>query len=300
MSLDKACQKFLSYCSAERGLSPRTLAAYTQDLAEFQRYVASVGEPTLDTCNAILLVQYSKYLKGERNLALTTVKRRMACLRAMLNWCERRGLIKASPFHGVDLTIRLPKRLPRCLTASELRALFHARATAPAIDALALLLLFTTGVRVGELSAVRVGDVDLEARTIRVHGKGDRERQVFLPGEGTVAEIVAQISTRPQAEQRSDAPLLANRKGAPAGTPRLRAGLRRLSQKAGITRRITPHMLRHSAATTLMEAGVDIRFVQRLLGHRSISTTELYTHVSDERLKRVILTADTLGRLNTA
>jgi integrase/recombinase XerD len=158
------------------------------------------------------------------------------------------------------------------------------------------MLLFTTGIRVSELVNIRIGDVDLEHRVLRVRGKGDRERQVFLTTDEVVSELISY-----KAQQRyvdNSSPLFQNRIGNGLSTACVRRGLRKLGSNAGLLRRITPHMLRHSAATSLIEAGVDIRFVQRLLGHQSISTTEIYTHVSDEKLKFVVTAADTIGRLN--
>jgi integrase/recombinase XerD len=205
-------------------------------------------------------------------------------------------LIEASPFRTAEVRIRLPKRLPRCLTAAELRALFSARKTASPAIALGILLLFTTGMRVAELCALRVADIDLDRRTLRIRGKGDRERQVFLVSSEVVAELRVYLRDQ-KLRGAPSSPLFRTALGCGLSTDRVRAGLRRVAKAAGLARRITPHMLRHSAATSLLEAGVDIRFVQRLLGHRSISTTEIYTHVSDERLKQVVVKANTLARI---
>ncbi|HYC04950.1 MAG TPA: tyrosine-type recombinase/integrase [Azospirillaceae bacterium] len=291
MTIEDAVSAFLRYCRDERGLSARTLAAYSQDLAEFARFAAGRAA-RIEDCTPALLVDYATHLKGPRGLALATVKRRLACLRSFLGWAERKGVIGTSPFRRVDLTIRLPRRLPRCLSVQELRALFEARPKARPLDGLALLLLFATGMRVGELAAARVGDLDMDGRSLRVRGKGDRERRVFLPPEA-VEELRQALAERPPTARSAAAPLVASKGGA----ARIRRGIRRIAEAAGLSRRITPHMLRHSAATALLEAGVDIRFVQRLLGHRSITTTELYTHVGDERLKQVILGADVLRRV---
>ena len=192
-----------------------------------------------------------------------------------------------------------PKKLPRCLSAAELRSLFEAGKTARIWLRLVITLLFTTGMRVSELTDLRLGDVDVDQRIIRVKGKGNRERVVFLASEEVALELKQHIH-RHRAGKSSSAPLFINRSGKAISPASVRLALRALAKKAEISRRITPHMLRHSAATSLLEAGVDIRFVQRLLGHQSISTTEIYTHVSDERLKQVVSAANTIGRLNAA
>lgn len=295
MDLLAASVAFLRHCRAGRDLSPNTIKAYTQDLGDLRRYLADEAHGSPETPQG--LTAYAEWLIGPRGLAPATVKRRLACLRALFAWAERRGDITASPFRTAEVRIRLPKRLPRCLTAVELRRLFVGRQRAPAQIALAVLLLFTTGMRVAELTALRVGDIDLERRTLRVRGKGNRERQVFLTSSEVVAELRAFLRDRGLHRAAPMTPLLRTEVGGTMSTDSIRRGLRRLAERAGLARRITPHMLRHSAATSLLEAGIDIRFVQRLLGHRSISTTEIYTHVSDERLKLAVLKANTLKRL---
>lgn len=282
---------FLRHCQSSRHLSANTLKAYRQDLAELAHYLTHGPAPL----SADGLGAYAAYLSGPRGLAPATVKRRLACLRALFAWAERRGDIATSPFRTAEIRIRLPKRLPRCLTAAELRQLFQARRAAEPVLALCVLLLFTTGMRVGELAGLRLGDLDLEGRSLLVRGKGNRERRVFLTCAEVVAELRAHLAAR--AGEGAAAPLLLTRTDHPVSAPWVRRGLRDLAERAGLPRRITPHMLRHSAATSLLEAGIDIRFVQRLLGHRSIATTEIYTHVSDEKLKLVLLGADTFGRL---
>jgi integrase/recombinase XerD len=295
MDLLAASSVFLKHCRSGRDLSANTIKAYTQDLGDLRRYLTDDRHVSPVTPTG--LTAYAEWLIGPRGLAPATVKRRLACLRALFAWAERRGDIATSPFRTTEVRIRLPKRLPRCLTAFELRRLFAGRGAASAPIALAVLLLFTTGMRVAELAALRIGDIDLERRTLRVHGKGNRERQVFLTSGEVVSELRAFIRDQGLRAVPPSTPLLRTERAGAMSTDRIRRGLRRLAEGAGLTRRITPHMLRHSAATSLLEAGIDIRFVQRLLGHRSISTTEIYTHVSDERLKQAILKANTLGRL---
>ena len=294
MDLVAAAAAFLRHCRTGRDLSDNTLKAYAQDLGELKRYLADPTRQTLATPSG--LTAYAEWLSGPRSLAPATVKRRLACLRALFGWAERQGMIEASPFRTAEVRVRLPKRLPRCLTAAELRALFRFRREAPPKIALAILLLFTTGMRVAELCALRLGDIDLDRRTLRIRGKGDRERQVYLISTEVVTELRAHL--RDHGLRRAPATTrLFGSAGGTATTDGIRRGLRRVAEAAGLSRRITPHMLRHSAATSLLEAGIDIRFVQRLLGHRSISTTEIYTHVSDERLKQAVSKANTLARL---
>ncbi len=295
MNLNVTFDLFLQHCRNGRNLAANTLKAYAQDFGDARRYLAEATGNALETPDG--LSNYARWLSDARGLAAATVKRRLACLRALFGWAERRGDLPASPFRMAEIRIRLPKRLPRCLMAAELRALFRLRGSAPCAVSLGIQLLFTTGMRVGELTGLRVGDVDMERRTIRVHGKGSRERQVYITSDEVLAELATYIG-QAALGAGSHEPLLKGANQRPASSAWIRSRLRRLASAAGISRRITPHMLRHSAATSLLEAGVDMRFVQRLLGHRSIATTEIYTHVSDERLKQAVLSANTLGRLN--
>jgi site-specific recombinase XerD len=292
MNVENVCASFLHYCERERQLSPNTISAYRQDLAEFCNFFSeqAIGEITGDK-----LIGYSEHMSSQRKLAPATVKRRLACLRAMFSRLVRQHALKESPFGSVDLRVRLPTRLPRCLGASDMRALLHAAEQACHTTRLATILLFATGVRVSELAAIRVKDIDFDQRSVRVFGKGSRERQVFLPDDGIVALVREYIATQHGPEQTSDR-LLINARGRPANSTCIRNRLKNLAEKAGVTRRVTPHMLRHTAATTLMEGGVDIRFVQRLLGHQTIATTQLYTHVSDRALKAAIASANVVYR----
>jgi integrase/recombinase XerD len=290
MGVADACEAFLTYCELERHLSEHTLAAYRQDLDEFQRYVGASAR--VAEIAGPRLLAYAQHLKGERGLAPATVKRRLACLRAMFGWLVRRGQLAASPFSTVELRIAMPTRLPRCLGATEIAALLRPGLGAAPTTRLAALLMFATGMRVSELAALRLGDLDLATGSIRILGKGSRERHVFLPDEAVAGEVRAYISQLRRTAGRNER-LLVNTRGRPASAECLRTRIVALGKRAQLARRITPHMLRHSAATSLLEAGVDIRFVQRLLGHRSITTTELYTHVSDRALKVAVTTANT-------
>jgi site-specific recombinase XerD len=290
MSVADACIGFLKYCNFERHLSGHTLAAYRQDLDEFERYVGAAA--LLADVTGQRLLDYAQHLKSERGLAPATVKRRLACLRAMFGWLVRKQQLAASPFATVELRIAMPTRLPRCLGAGEIAALLGPGLSVSSTTRLAALLMFATGMRVSELAALRLGDIDLATGNIRIVGKGNRERYVFLPDDDVAVEIRGYVEQLRRTASR-DERLLVNARGRPATAECLRTRIVSLGQRAKLARRVTPHMLRHSAATSLLEAGVDMRFVQRLLGHRSITTTELYTHVSDRALKFAVTSANT-------
>ena len=288
MDIETTCARFLGYCEKERQLTPNTLAAYGQDLAEFCRFF--VGRTAFDITGDEI-VNYSRHLVANRRLAPATVKRRLACIRAMYGRLRRQKVIQETPFADVDLRVRIPARLPRCLSAAEVRMLLREAQHSCSTTRLAALLLFATGVRVSELASIRTTDIDLEQRSVRILGKGSRERQVFLPNEGLADALRDYMVTLHQSD-RAPARLLVNRIGQPMSAAALRARVRKLAERAGLVRRVTPHMFRHTAATALIEAGVDIRLVQRLLGHQSITTTQIYTHISDRALKAAIVGAN--------
>jgi len=312
MTLGDACDQFLAHCRLGKNLSANTLRAYAVDLAEFRAFVGA--ESTVDACDRTQLRAFLRHLVDARGLKETSVKRRMACLKVMFRWLETEEAIPLSPFHHMKLNIRLPRRLPRALTGREAQALSDAAARrlglinggaydgarlAGAVDRgnfddltalVAIEVMVTTGVRVGELTAVRVADIDLPEATLRIIGKGNRERRVFLVDDAMTGLVGAYLGLRETVAPLTDR-LLVTARGAAVAPPFLRRALRNLAEEAALTRPVTPHMLRHTAATQLLEAGVDIRFVQKLLGHQSISTTEMYTAVSDASLKTVIVGA---------
>lgn len=294
MTLIEAGEAYLRHCRLERHLSSNTLAAYRQDIAELVGYFGSIeaGGVTGDA-----LVAYTAYLSATRALAPATVKRRIACARGLFRWLARTSTIAADPFNGTEIRVRIPDRLPRCLSTGEMARLARGTEGASALTRLATLLMFATGMRVGELVAVRLADIDLDRGAIRIVGKGDRQRQVVIPSEH-LASLVRDFIQDRHATGRPADRLFQTDDGRSIPTAAIRARLRRLAQAAGLDRTVTPHMLRHTAATELLEAGVDIRFVQRLLGHRSILTTQIYTHVSDRALRVAIRSADVFGRLH--
>lgn len=293
MTLKEAGKSFLIHCQMERYLSANTLAAYRQDVCELNTYF---GEVEARSVTGQALVAYAANLLTRRGLAPATVKRRLACARSLFRWLVRTSIIAADPFVGTEIRVSVPDRLPRCLSTNEMARLARATETASALTRMATLLLFATGMRVGELVAVRLADIDFDRGTIRIVGKGDRQRQVIIPNDNVARLIRNYVETFHTGESATDR-FLCDSFGRALSTAAIRTRVRRLARDAGLSRKVTPHMLRHTAATELLEAGVDIRFVQRLLGHRSILTTQIYTHVSDHALRVAVRNADLFGRL---
>lgn len=282
-------------------MSPHTLRAYSFDLAAFSYFVGA--ERSVETISRETLRDFARMLFDEAELKETTVKRRMAALKVMFHWLEMDELLDISPFHRLDLTIRLPRRLPRALTVDEIRRLLMSAETEARLGGnsaillhFAVITLFATGLRVGELVAVRLGDIDSVEGTILVRGKGNRERKVYLPQGHALKTLNSYLRARKKMSPEHDW-LLVKSDGFPETAQGIRRALIALAERASIVRRVTPHMLRHTAATQLIEAGVDIRFVQKLLGHASIATTQIYTQVSDSSLKETLERANTVERM---
>lgn len=289
MRIDHACDEFLRDCANVRKLSEHTVRAYRLDLARFTRFAGR--RANVASFDRNVLLQYVEYLFAEHKLKETSAKRHVASLRSLFRWLEDSGHVSEDPFRGARVRIRLPRRLPRVLSRAELATILEHR---PAGDFASLTarmaaeLLFATGIRVAELAGLRDDDIDLTAGVITIVGKGSRQRRVYIP-DSDIRELViayrhARTALRPTAES-----FLVNSRGAPASPQFIRRLVRQLGENAALTRRVTPHMFRHSVATYLLEEGVDIRYVQRLLGHRSIVTTEIYTHVADAALKSRVI-----------
>jgi site-specific recombinase XerD len=300
MDFSRLRDEFLRHCQI-KNLSPHTMRAYKQDLNDFAAWLAQH-----DGANAFSKDTVAGWLSAmrERGLSPASIKRRVACLKVLCRWLEESAGLETSPFRGWRTNIRMRKRLPKNLSRTELKAVLGLSRKDPfavlgfnaATLKLALELLFCTAIRVGELCSITLASIDLAHGTIAINGKGNRERQVFLVDD-RVVEFVRHYLGRRQAVSPKTEALLVTTRGAPLTPDAIRRRLRRHAEKMGLERRVTPHMFRHTAATELLESGVDIRFVQKLLGHASISTTEIYTHVSNRSLKEAIRTANPRARL---
>jgi integrase/recombinase XerD len=299
MSVQKLADRFVDYCAVERQLSEHTLQAYGYDLADFRKWLPA--KTTIANIKTETLRAYVEDM-GTRKLSASTVRRRVACLRAFFRFVEDEGG-RADPFVGWRLKLPRRKRLPRALSRDETTMLLgsgsRSRAAKKARSqpiSTEIRLMISTGIRVGELCKLQAGDLSHEGANLRVHGKGSRDRVVYVT-DSALRTVLMKLAAQRQKQLGPTGPLFVNRKGGTLRPQSFRNELRSIAGEAGLKRRVTPHMLRHTAATLLIEGGVDIRIVQRLLGHSSIATTEIYTHVSDEALRSTLARANVLGGL---
>ena len=300
MQFSVAIDEFLRFCALERRHSQHTIQAYTADLSDFRKWLSV--EIALQEVSETNLKEYLANMVGERKLAASTIRRRFACLRAFFRRLADLGHM-ADPFAVWRLRLPRRKRLPRALSRSEIVSLLGAlnieeeqlhspRAVLPT----SIRLMVSTGLRVGELCKLCINDVAPDGSSLRIHGKGSRDRVVYVTNAALRKELQRHAARRREMNDVCDA-LFLNRLSLPIRPQSIRSKLRTYADNVGLARRVTPHMLRHTAATLLIETGVDIRFVQRLLGHSSIATTEIYTHVSDEALRTTLERANVLGAL---
>lgn len=296
----------------ERNYSANTIRAYVNDLkqlieGEIPGPPSTVVIKTPGTLEADKLKDYIQSIQDR--YSRQTVVRKVSAIRSFCRYLRREQLIEEDPSKLVRGP-KLSRRLPSCLDREEIQKLFDATQipqgdeTAESLsrlrDRAILESLYATGMRVSELSAARVGDLNPDSMEMRVLGKGSRERVVLL-NQGATNRLRHYLEARAIAENNgilpestipgADEPLFVSRQATPLSTRSVHRIVLKYARLAGLTKLITPHTLRHSFATHLLEGGADLRVVQDLLGHSSISTTQIYTHVSLERLRRIYLSS---------
>jgi integrase/recombinase XerD len=293
LELRKDIERYVERCRSVRRLSPHTVAAYENDLGQFAATLGSVQEMIVPATRACL----TKFAEDAR-LAPRTVKRRIASVRAFLRATDEQLALEA--FGSWKLSIRMPLGLPRSIARPDLKVLLKPTiewtSGASAVDQttqFCLNLLAATGLRVSELCSLQVESVRPQSGEVTVAGKGARERVVIIANAAVRKAMAGYIRSLPDTDKQQ-LPLFRNSRGRPLTQQCLRLRLHSLSRRSRISRTITPHMLRHTAAPLLLEGGVDIRFVQRLLGHASIATTQIYTQVTDMALRSALERADVM------
>ncbi|MHB8170488.1 MAG: tyrosine recombinase XerC [Thermincolia bacterium] len=288
---------FQVYLQVEKNASPRTLESYQRDLFQLVDFLA--GELAVEDkqveprmINHLLVRRYLAVMQ-EKGLARTSIARKLASFRSFFKYLCREGILEESPLRSVS-TPKLEKKLPRFLYQDDMQALLNAPDLTTPLglrDRAILEAFYAAGIRISELVNLDLGQVDLGVGYLRVLGKGHKERVVPIGSYAIDALRQYLDKGRPllagQGTQGLNAPLFINRDGNRL-TPRgIRYLVDKYVDKASIRQHISPHTLRHTFATHLLDAGADLRSVQELLGHVKMSTTQIYTHVTKERLKNV-------------
>lgn len=301
-SILNSINDFLSHCKIEKNLSEKTMKAYKTDLLQFHQFIGRALPE-----DSILLVDKSKlrdFIGTLSDLKPKSIKRKIASVKAMFNYLEWEDKLMINPFRKMRISIKEPKRLPSVLSLKEVTKIFRViydkkekTVGATAYSSFEMLrniviaeLLFATGARVSEISNLHLQTVNLETGVISIKGKGDKERIIQVCNKESLTILKAY--KKQYAEKITDAGgyFLVNRFNAKLSDQSIRTIVKQLAAAAGITRRITPHTFRHSFATLLLEKDVDIKYIQSLLGHSSLMTTQIYTHVNRAKQKQILRT----------
>jgi integrase/recombinase XerD len=288
---------FLAYLEFERGLSRNTLEAYRSDLQQFGRFLDRRGVDPLAVRTAELAAFVSELAAGRDGhsaVAPTTLQRKIACLRSFYRHLRREQILEHDP--TVDLRPpRSPGRLPKVLTRDEiLRLLAQPRGSSPAAlrDRALLETMYACGLRASEAISLQLSELDLEAGVLRAHGKGSKERIVPI-GSKAIETLRGYLEQgRPALVGLRDEPhVFVNLRGGGLSRQGLYKIVQRHARTAGLDHRMSPHTLRHTFATHLLAGGCDLRSLQEMLGHADIGTTQIYTHLSADRLRDVYFDA---------
>jgi integrase/recombinase XerC len=281
--------EFISYIEIERNYSQHTVGSYRADLLDFRKFLIRLNssQPPIGEIDHLAIRSYLADLQ-ERQLSRSTVLRKLSTLRSFFRYLSRRGYLDTDPTSALA-TPKVRRKLPEFLELSEVEALLSAPDTKTVVglrDQAILELLYSTGMRVGELSALNLPDMDRQNALVKVRGKGKKER--ILPvGRPAMIALDNYLARRYELISRPSQAIFLSQRGNRPDAKSIRRRIEKYARDAGIKKNITPHTLRHTFATHMLNAGADLRSVQELLGHASLSTTQIYTHVTADRLKQV-------------
>ena len=285
MNLQEKVKPYLEYCTYRKELDAKTVKAYRIDLTQFFSYVQST-EPEKETIEQYITELHKKYKQK-------TIKRKIASIKAFYSYLEEEELVEQNPFRKIKVkfkeTIILPRIIPREEIEQLLNYIYASLSSLSGIqykhslrDAAVIEVFFATGARVYEISNIRVENINLNSCLIRIMGKGRKERYIQISNTA-VLDILRKYYEENEPEIKKSGYFFINNRGKRYTEQSIRLMLKKYTLKAGIQRKITPHMFRHSFATYLIEEGVDVSCVQQILGHSSIKTTQIYIHVAAKK-----------------
>lgn len=297
MTIGEAIREFLRSCEIEKNLTELTLRAYRADLAQFCLFATTRGMQQLDQITGPLIQAFIAEL-NQADYFESSVRRKLAVLKACIKHLEWVDLIHQSPLAKLRLHFRHERKLPRVLSRLQVEAVLavakrktgmrgRALSFVRVRDHALLELLFYSGARIGELLKLDTSDIDLNSGIAKIKGKGRRERVAYLGCDPVTNALKRYMNVRSDMPAQTEALFLSNR-GNRLSIYAAESIVRKLAEAAGLPIRVTPHMFRHTMATMLLENGADLRSIQEILGHASISTTEIYTHVSMTRKRKVM------------
>jgi len=288
-TMDQMLDQFLHYLIVEKGLAKNTIEAYSHDLNRFSDYLKVKGIQDLLNVGKFDVRAFLLVLKRQ-GLSTKTISRNLVAIRTFFKFLIQEGILEANPIEEVG-SPKVAKTLPEILTLKEVEELLeqpNIKTPLGIRDRAMLEMLYATGMRVSELTRLPMNQVNLEGGYVLLYGKGSKERMVPLGSEAMkwLALYLRMARGRFAKRKESDA-LFISRSGKGMSRQRFWRSLKEYGRRAGIRKRISPHLLRHSFASHLLERGADLRSVQIMLGHVDISSTQIYTHVTGERLKKI-------------
>lgn len=308
MKLERAIDAYLRHITIERGLSEHTIAAYRRDLGGYGEWLAAAGvEDTSDITPAVVAQFAAERAAADPPPAATSLARLQSSVRGLHRFLVREG-IELSDASDRLTPPKTPQRLPKALTIDQIAALLDAAGPAPGTatetdairlrDRALLELLYATGARVSELMQLDVDDIAGDTELLRVRGKGQKERIVPVGSYARAAVDAYLARSRPELSRRGHATprLFLGARGAPLSRQGAWLIIQAAAERAGLQAHVSPHTFRHSFATHLLQGGADVRVVQELLGHASVATTQIYTHVTVDALRDVYLTSHPRAR----
>lgn len=290
MTFDAAQTDFIAYVVQEKHYSEHTVRNYSIDLAQLYGFFVENCPPLIDNIENINAADIRDFLYFlmDGGAARRTVSRKLSSIRSFFRFLYREGVIETMPTTGIS-TPKLEKPLPKFLTIAEIEKMLTIpnSATLKGKRDIAIIeVLYSTGMRVSELVSLSFGQIDNDGGHIKIRGKGNKERLVLL---GDYAQKALRIYTRdPDYKRKGKSDVIfRNRFHKPLSARSVAKTLKKIARMAGLPHDVSPHTIRHSFATHMLDAGADLRTVQELLGHSSLSTTQIYTHITPERLKKV-------------
>lgn len=286
--------EYLNYCEYRKQLNFKTIKAYKIDLNQYSSFCQDISDPFSKKAVDSYITELFKHYKPK------SVKRKIASLKAFFHYLKYTELLAQNPFDILDVHFReaklLPKTIPFHSIQKFLSVLYAQKTQAVSVyqfkcclrDIAVIELLFATGMRISELCSLKPSDIDLESNTVLIYGKGSKERILQFGNSEVISALAAYQSTF-KADISACGYFFVNKRKHKLSDQSVRFMINRYAALAGIEQHITPHMFRHSFATLLLEQDVDIRYIQKMLGHSSISTTEIYTHVSNAKQKDILV-----------
>lgn len=286
--------EYLNYCEYRKQLNFKTIKAYKIDLNQYNSFCLDITDPFSKKAVDSYITELFKHYKSK------SVKRKIASLKAFFHYLEYTEFLAQNPFDKLDVYFREAKLLPKTISfhsiqkflsvlyAQKMQTVSAYQFKCCLRDIAVIELLFATGMRISELCSLKPSDIDLENNTVLIYGKGSKERILQL-GNCEVISALATYQSTFKADISACGYFFVNKRKQKLSDQSVRFMINRYAALAGIEQHITPHMFRHSFATLLLEQDVDIRYIQKMLGHSSISTTEIYTHVSSAKQKDILV-----------